>query len=125
MVDALDTTGTMGTAAISNDNGDATPPPLPEALITPTTSGITKAEENTGPMKPTDCATTSGRDSSLAPRRSYAGSGLAIGLSLVSSTGRWCSARLRGQLTSVPGGGAARRSPGDSEQRRLIAREDR
>src|SRR6185312_2637345 len=44
------------TAAISTDSGEATPPPLPDALITPTTSGITKAEEKTGPMKPTDWA---------------------------------------------------------------------
>src|SRR5258708_21211899 len=108
MVDALDTTGTMGTAAISNDNGDATPPPLPEALITPTTSGITKAEENTGPMKPTDCATTSGRDRSLAPRRSYAGSGLAIRLSLISSTGRWRPPSLHGNSRPAAWGGAPR-----------------
>src|SRR5262245_2963686 len=79
--DTIQPSAKTPTAAISTDSGDATPPPLPEALITPTTSGITKADENTGPMKPTDCATTSGRDSSLAPRRSYAGSGLAIGLS--------------------------------------------
>ena len=50
--------------------GEATPPPLPEALITPMTSGITKAEENTGPMNPTDCAMTSGSERIFAPRRS-------------------------------------------------------
>src|ERR1700742_1822479 len=60
------------TAAISTDSGEATPPPLPDALITPTTSGITKAEEKTGPMKPTDWAITSGSVRTFAPRRSYA-----------------------------------------------------
>jgi hypothetical protein len=55
---------------------------LPEALITPTTSGITNAEENTGPMNPTDWAITSGSDKTFAPRRSYAGSELAIVASL-------------------------------------------
>src|SRR5215472_11618032 len=69
------------TAAISTDSGDATPPPLPEALITPTTSGITKADENTGPMKPTDCATTSGSERTFFPRRSYPDSDFAIVLS--------------------------------------------
>src|ERR1700733_1634692 len=58
-------------AAINTDRGAATPPPLPDALITPTTSGITKADENTGPMKPTDCAITSGRERTFAPSRSY------------------------------------------------------
>jgi len=55
---------------IQVDPRPITPPPLPDALITPTTSGVTKAEENTGPMNPTDRATTSGSDSSFAPRRS-------------------------------------------------------
>ena len=50
----------------------AIPPPRPDALATPMTSGITKAEENTGPMNPTDCATTSGSERTFAPRRSYA-----------------------------------------------------
>src|ERR1022692_2367850 len=63
---------------MSTDSGEATPPPLPDALITPTPSGITKAEENTGPMNPTDCAMTSGSDRIFAPRRSYAGSELPI-----------------------------------------------
>src|SRR2546430_1392079 len=72
------------TAAISTDSGEATPPPLPDALITPTTSGITKAEEKTGPMKPTDWAITSGRVRTFAPRRSYAcRSCLAMAASLV------------------------------------------
>src|SRR5439155_14863383 len=75
------------TAAISTDSGEATPPPLPDALITPTTSGITKAEENTGPRNPTDWAMTSGSDSSFAPRRSYDpesdDSELAIGFSFI------------------------------------------
>src|SRR5580704_18949265 len=71
------------TAAISTDSGEATPPPLPDALITPTTSGITKAEEKTGPMNPTDCAMTSGSDRTFAPRRSYAGSDVAIAASQV------------------------------------------
>src|SRR5580693_7410257 len=71
------------TAAISTDSGEATPPPLPEALITPTTSGITKAEEKTGPMNPTDWAMTSGSDRTFAPRRSYPASDLAIEASLV------------------------------------------
>src|SRR5690242_8058181 len=70
------------TAAISTDSGEATPPPLPDALITPTTSGITKADEKTGPMNPTDCAITSGSVSTFAPRRSYACSCLAIAASL-------------------------------------------
>jgi hypothetical protein len=52
------------------DSGDATPPPLPDALITPTTSGITNAAEKTGPMNPTDWAITSGNERTLAPRRS-------------------------------------------------------
>src|SRR5215469_18877717 len=65
-------------AARITDSGEATPPPLPDALITPTTSGITNAEENTGPMNPTDWAITSGSDKTFAPRRSYAGSELAI-----------------------------------------------
>ena len=47
--------------------GEATPPPLPDALITPMTSGITKADENTGPMNPTDCAMTSGSERDLRP----------------------------------------------------------
>ena len=55
---------------MSTESGAATAPPLPEALITPTTSGITKAEENTGPMNPMDWAMTSGSDSNFAPRRS-------------------------------------------------------
>ena len=57
-------------AAMITDSGAATPPPLPEALITPTTSGMTNAEEKIGPMNPTDCAMTSGSDKTLAPRRS-------------------------------------------------------
>src|SRR5436190_8449736 len=60
------------TTAISAISGEATPPPLPHALITPTTSGVTKAEEKTGPMKPTDWAITSGSVRTFAPRRSYA-----------------------------------------------------
>jgi hypothetical protein len=54
-------------AARITDSGEATPPPLPDALITPTTSGITNAEENTGPMNPTDWAITSGSDKTFAP----------------------------------------------------------
>src|SRR6516165_4391459 len=73
------------------DSGAATPPPLPDALITPTTSGITKAEENTGPRNPMDWAMTSGSDSSFGPRRSYepesCDSELAIGFSFIFITG--------------------------------------
>src|SRR6201995_2044481 len=54
------------------------PPPLPVTLATPTTSGITKAEVNTGPINPTDCAITSGKDSTLAPRRPLSGGGFAM-----------------------------------------------
>src|ERR1700733_11981195 len=61
--------------AISTDSGDAMPPPLPVTLATPTTSGITKAEVNTGPMNPTDCAITSGNDNTFAPRRPVSGWG--------------------------------------------------
>ena len=39
--------------------GVATPAPCPDAPA-PTISGTRKATPNTGPMKPTDCATTSG-----------------------------------------------------------------
>ena len=39
-------------------------------LLDITLSGITNADEKTGPMKPIDCAMTSGSESSLAPRRS-------------------------------------------------------
>src|SRR5712692_90093 len=72
---------------MSTDSGEATPPPLPDALITPTTSGITKAEANTGPMNPTDCAMTSGSDRTFAPRRSYAGSELPIVSSFIVRAG--------------------------------------
>jgi hypothetical protein len=58
-------------AANSTDSGEAMPPPLPEALMTPTTSGITNAEEKTGPVKPTDWAMTSSSDRRLVPKRSY------------------------------------------------------
>src|ERR1700733_619459 len=64
--------------AISTDSGDAMPPPLPVTLATPTTSGITKAEVNTGPMNPTDCAITSGNDNTLAPRRPLSGWGFSM-----------------------------------------------
>src|SRR6202035_5272953 len=64
--------------AISTDSGDAMPPPLPVTLATPTTSGITKAEVNTGPINPTDCAITSGNDNTLAPRRPLSGWGFSM-----------------------------------------------
>src|ERR1700751_5396561 len=54
------------------------PPPLPVTLATPTTSGITKAEVNTGPINPTDCAITSGNDNTLAPRRPLSGWGFSM-----------------------------------------------
>src|ERR1700677_3064566 len=54
------------------------PPPLPVTLATPTTSGITKADVNTGPINPTDCAIPSGNDSTLAPRRPVSGWGFAM-----------------------------------------------
>ena len=61
----------IGVASASGRGGGiATPPPFPDALITPTTSGITNAEENTGPMNPTDWAITSGKERTFAPRRS-------------------------------------------------------
>src|SRR5580693_600045 len=64
--------------AISTDSGDAMPPPLPVTLATPTTSGITKAEVNTGPINPTDWAITSGNDNTLAPRRPVSGWGFSM-----------------------------------------------
>src|ERR1700733_11878967 len=64
--------------AISTDSGEATPPPLPVTLATPTTSGITKADVNTGPINPTDCAITSGNDNTLAPRRPVSGWGFSM-----------------------------------------------
>src|SRR6185437_4548212 len=54
------------------------PPPLPVTLATPTTSGITKAEVNTGPINPTDWAITSGNDNTLAPRRPLSGWGFSM-----------------------------------------------
>ncbi len=49
-----------------------TPAPLPLALRTPAIGGMTKAAENTGPMNPTDCATTSTPFASLAARVPHA-----------------------------------------------------
>src|SRR2546423_5864863 len=46
------------------------PAPFPEALK-PAISGIRNAAEKTGPMNPTDCATTSTNESFLPPSRSY------------------------------------------------------
>jgi hypothetical protein len=57
-------------AAMSTDSGAATPPPRPDALITPATSGIPKAAENAGSVHPTDWATRSGHARRLAPSRS-------------------------------------------------------
>ncbi len=56
-------------AAISTLKGAAMPAPL-AAAFAPTISGIRNAAEKTGPMNPTDCATTSTSDSFGAPRRS-------------------------------------------------------
>jgi len=36
------------------ESGAATPPPFPDALMTRTTSGITKAAEKIGPINPAD-----------------------------------------------------------------------
>src|ERR1700722_18366660 len=58
------------------------PPPLPVTLATPTTSGITKAEVNTGPINPTDCAITSGNDNTLAPRRPLSGWGFSMSFTI-------------------------------------------
>src|SRR5690348_4743665 len=60
------------------------------------TSGITKAEENTGPMNPTDCATTSGSERTFAPRRSYALRDPAIEPSLLLRYASFTGCRLRG-----------------------------
>src|SRR5437763_1154657 len=46
------------------------PAPFPEALK-PAISGIRNAAEKTGPMNPTDCATTSTNETFLPPSRSY------------------------------------------------------
>jgi hypothetical protein len=56
--------------ASRTDNGAATPAPLPVALMIPTINGIRNADENTGPMNPTDCAMTSISLSLVSPRRS-------------------------------------------------------
>ena len=46
--------------------------PAPRAAaFTPMISGMMNAALNTGPMKPTDCASTSISESFLPPRRSY------------------------------------------------------
>ena len=55
---------------MSTASGAAPPAPLPVALITPTINGITNADENTGPMNPTDWAMQSTSDSFAAPSRS-------------------------------------------------------
>ena len=47
--------------AMRIDSGAAMPAPLPDALMMPMTSGTRNAMEKTGPMKPTDWATTSTR----------------------------------------------------------------
>ncbi len=57
--------------ASNTESGAATPAPFPVALMMPTISGMMKAAENTGPMNPTDCATTSTSDSFAPPSRSY------------------------------------------------------
>ena len=79
---------------------------MPDALITPTTSGITKAEENTGPRNPTDWAMTSGSDSSFAPRRSYDpesdDSELAIGFSFIFITTVPGQPAIRSTLLALP-----------------------
>ena len=56
--------------ASRTESGDATPAPFPVALMMPTISGMMKAVEKTGPMNPTDCATTSTSDNFAPPRRS-------------------------------------------------------
>src|SRR5580693_8665981 len=84
--------------AISTDSGDAMPPPLPVTLATPTTSGITKAEENTGPINPTDCAITSGNDNTLAPRRPPFGWGFSMSSTISSLSS------LRGESRARPNG---------------------
>ena len=57
-------------AASSTDSGAALPAPLPVAEMIPTINGIRNAAENTGPMNPTDCATTSTNESFASPSRS-------------------------------------------------------
>ena len=49
-------------------NGLAMPAPLP-AKPSPTIAGMKNVPEKTGPMYPTDCATTSGRERFPLPRR--------------------------------------------------------
>ena len=63
-------------AASSTDSGAATPAPLPDAEIVPTSSGTRNAIENTGPMKPTDWAMASTSVSLREPPRVVACGGV-------------------------------------------------
>jgi hypothetical protein len=56
-------------AASSTASGAEVPAPR-AAAFTPMISGMMNAALNTGPMNPTDCASTSTSESFLAPRRS-------------------------------------------------------
>ena len=51
--------------------GVAAPAPFPEDDRFATINGRMRAEEKTGPMKPTDCATTSASLSRFSPNCSY------------------------------------------------------
>src|SRR4249920_773959 len=60
----------MPTAASSTARAADVPAPF-AAAFTPMISGMMNAALNTGPMNPTDCASTSISESFLPPRRSY------------------------------------------------------
>jgi hypothetical protein len=60
----------MPMALTITTKGVATPAPLPAAPAA-TISGRIRAETNTGPMNPTDCATASTSDSLAFPSCSY------------------------------------------------------
>src|SRR5678815_2597047 len=60
----------MPTAASTTASAAEVPAPR-AAAFTPMISGMMNAELNTGPMNPTDCASTSTSESFLPPRRSY------------------------------------------------------
>ena len=60
----------MPIPARSTASGADVPAPSPETL-NPMISGMMKAALNTGPMKPTDCASTSISVSFFSPSRSY------------------------------------------------------